>query len=74
MARTRAEHLQWCKDRALPYAEAGDKTQAIASMLSDLNKWDEPLYEKDLITLMFQDATFFRSTPAELKDWINGFN
>lgn len=38
---TRAEHLQWCKDRALEYANANDLQQAFASMASDLRKHPE---------------------------------
>ena len=38
---TRAEHLQWAKDRALEYADRGDMTNAIASMCSDLRKHPE---------------------------------
>ena len=38
---TRAEHLAWCKRRALEYVDAGDLTQGFASMMSDLNKHDE---------------------------------
>lgn len=38
---TRAEHLAWCKDRALMYLDSGDITQAMASFASDLNKHSE---------------------------------
>ncbi len=34
----RAEHLAWCKTRALEYVEGGDLAGAIASMMSDLTK------------------------------------
>ena len=37
----RSEHLQWCKDRALEYVNAGDNQQAMTSMISDLRKHDE---------------------------------
>ena len=37
---TREEHLQWCKDRALQYVDAGNTQEAFASMGSDLNKHD----------------------------------
>lgn len=36
---TRAEHLQWAKDRALAYLP--DTSQAMASFVSDLGKHDE---------------------------------
>ena len=32
----RAEHLKWCKDRAMKYVVAGDFNGAVTSMLSDL--------------------------------------
>ena len=35
---TRDEHLQWCKDRAMEYVNAGDLQNAVASMMSDLTK------------------------------------
>jgi hypothetical protein len=38
---TRQEHLNWCKTRALEYANSGNYQEAIASMLSDLGKHPE---------------------------------
>lgn len=38
---TRAEHLQWCKNRAMEYVRAGDLQQTVTSMLSDLSKHEE---------------------------------
>jgi len=38
---TRAEHLSWCKDRALEYVDNGDWEQGMASMFSDLTKHEE---------------------------------
>lgn len=37
----RAEHLEWCKQRARDYLAERDIDNAIASMLSDLNKHPE---------------------------------
>lgn len=34
----RAEHLQWCKNRAMEYVDRGEINDALASMGSDLNK------------------------------------
>ncbi len=39
--RTRQEHLEFCKERALEYLDRGDIANAITSMLSDLNKHEE---------------------------------
>lgn len=38
---TRNEHLDWCKKSALEYCDAGDPTQALTSMFSDLSKHPE---------------------------------
>jgi hypothetical protein len=38
---TRAEHLAWCKERALEYLDMGDRVNAMASMISDLGKHPE---------------------------------
>ena len=38
---TRAQHLQWCKDRAMQYVNSGDLVEAVTSMASDLGKHDE---------------------------------
>ncbi|MGH3813435.1 MAG: hypothetical protein ACRDUV_13435 [Pseudonocardiaceae bacterium] len=35
---SRAEHLAWCKQRALEYVDQGDLQNAFASMASDLGK------------------------------------
>ena len=36
--RSRAEHLAWCKQRALEYADLGDVATAHASLASDMSK------------------------------------
>ena len=38
---TRAEHLQWCKERANEYVNRGELVEGITSMMSDLSKHDE---------------------------------
>jgi len=38
---TRAEHLEWCKQRAREYLDHGELANAVASMLSDLTKHPE---------------------------------
>lgn len=39
--RTRQEHLQFCKDRAMEYVKRGDLIEAVTSMMSDLGKHPE---------------------------------
>ncbi len=73
---TRAEHLQWCKDRALEYVEIGDNQQAFASMISDLRKHDDTEASAKMggelgMMLMLSGNL---STPKQMTDFINGFN
>ena len=69
----RAEHLQWCKDRALEYADRGDVAQAVASMGSDLRK--HPGTENhsgvELMMMLAMAGQFDR--PGELRRFIEGF-
>lgn len=74
MSKTREEHLAWCKERALQIVNSGDPSGAVASMVSDLGKWDEPLYDPDTLRLLSADGLLFRKTPADVKNWIEGFN
>ncbi len=72
--RTRAEHLAWCKARALEYVEAGDFNEAFASMGSDLNKHSETqdhIGMKLGIMLMLGGRL---GTAHEMRKFIEGFN
>lgn len=71
---TRDEHLSWCKTRALQVLDSGDVAGAMASMMSDLGKWDRPLYQPPMLSVLMMDAMKFRQTPAQMRDWIEGFN
>lgn len=72
---SRVKHLQWCKDRALEYANMDDKQNAIASMISDLGKWDGgAMYDAALLSTMMMDAMMFREKKEDIINWINGFN
>ena len=70
MSRTRAEHLQWCKQRALAYLP-DDPQQAFASMASDLNKHEETRghlgIEVGFMLLMTNNL-------VEMRSFIEGFN
>jgi hypothetical protein len=70
----REEHLARCKQEAIAILEAGDLTGAIASMISDLRKAEEPVYDAMELRAFLVDALFFRNTPDEVRDWINSFN
>ena len=70
----RDEHLAWCKERALEYADRGDMANAIASMGSDLNKHPdtEGHTGMELMMMMAMAGQFDR--PGELRKFIEGFN
>lgn len=72
--RTRAEHLQWCKDRAMEYVNAGDGDAAFASFTSDMRKHPETIGHSALMlgSQMFFSGQLVRR--AEMTKWIQGFN
>ena len=71
MTRTREEHLQWCKDRALEYLNRGDIKNAVTSMMSDLNKHPETETSGVLVQLgMFY---ILENDHAGAQRWIEGF-
>ncbi len=69
---TRADHLAWCKRRALEYLDAGDVQNAIASMMSDMNKHSECGVNVYLAMLGMMHARDHDATAA--RRWIEGFN
>ena len=71
---TRDEHLAWCKSRALEYVDCGKLQDAVASMLSDLREWDEPLYTEMAFNVIAMDGMMFCKTADQVRHWIEGFN
>lgn len=72
---TRAEHLAWCKERALEYVDAGDLANAVASMGSDLQKHPETGNTSSLAYLLRLGMMYYdQGDPAAVRRWINGFN
>lgn len=71
---TRAEHLAWCKKRALEYVDAGDMNQAFASMASDLGKHPETQGHGGMELGMMMLMGGFLSQPQKMREFINGFN
>ncbi len=70
----RAEHLQWCKLRALGYVDSGDISNAVACMCSDLSKHPETANHAGIqlgSMLMFGGQM---NTPEDARKWIDGFN
>lgn len=68
---SRAEHLAWCKERALEYANRGDRKNALASMMSDLSK--HPETEK-LVQVAASTILTVEDDPSSVRRWVEGFN
>ena len=66
--RTRADHLNWAKQRALKYVELGDLPNALASMMSDLEKHPETRMNPMLPMLGTQEI---QHGPEAMRKWIN---
>lgn len=70
----RAEHVEWCKQRALEYVDRGALGDAIASMGSDLKKHPDtenhPAIELG-ITMMITGEL---GSEHAMRKFINGFN
>ncbi len=71
---TRAEHLKWCKDRALEYVDLGDTSQAYASMVSDMRKHTETENHIGIELGMMMLMGGHLSTQEEMRKFILGFN
>lgn len=71
---TRAEHLEWCKRRALQYVDAGDVQQAFASMGSDLNKHPDTRNHSGMELGMMLLMGGQLSRPDQMRRFIEGFN
>ena len=68
---TRAEHVQWCKDRAMEYLDHGDLAGAVTSMTSDMSKRDDCNMSQVLLPLgmMYVINHDFDG----VKRWVEGF-
>lgn len=75
MTTPRAEHLAWCKQRALEYVDAGDLSQALASMMSDMRKHPET-DTPEVATLLTLEGTrcVGANDTAAMRRLIEGFN
>lgn len=73
---TRAEHLAWCKARALEYVDAGDLEQAFASMISDLGKHPRTASSQGIGSMLGMGLKIngHLNTAALMRDFIEGFN
>ncbi len=71
---TREDHLAWCKQRAIEYVDAGDLTNAYASMCSDLGKHKETAGHSAMELGMMLKINGHLDSPAEMRKFIEGFN
>ena len=72
---TRAEHLQWCKDRAMEYVNEGNLLEAVTSMMSDLGKHPETSCHGALAMLgLLAAQQAQRGNREEVVRYIQGFN
>lgn len=71
---SRDEHLEWCKKRALEYAERGDFREAITSMLSDISKHPETKSEMLSQLGVSMMVSGLLNTRQDVIRFIEGFN
>lgn len=72
---TRAEHLQWCKTRAMQYVRMGDYEGAVSSMLSDLRKHEETRNAATGVCAQLGMMELLRGPTREgMARYIDGFN
>lgn len=77
MAATRAEHLKWCKERAIAEFDFSGRPQdAMASMISDLGKHPGTADSVRLAATLGMQlvANGHMSTRAQVVEFVNGFN
>lgn len=73
--RTREDHLQWCKDRAMEYVNKNDFANAVTSMLSDLEKHAETAQSASgILAQLGMFELMNRPTKESISKYIEGFN
>lgn len=71
---TRAEHLEWCKQRAREYLDRRDIANAVTSMLSDLSKHPETAKSSEGALAMLGILTIQQGDLNKARRFIEGFN
>lgn len=73
---TRAEHLQWCKDRAIAVVNGGSVHHALASMVSDLSKHRETAGQVEIVGELGMSLILggHLDLAHRMIDFINGVN
>lgn len=75
MGRSRAEHLQWAKDRALEYVDRGQLMGAFSSFAADIAK--HPEIQNDVTDTLLTTvglSLVLNGSAAQLREFIEGFN
>lgn len=65
-----ADHIAWCRRRATEYVEAGQLQEAVAGLLSDLQKHPATLHHK-IPTVAMQGFVAAQEGPAEVLAWLD---
>lgn len=73
MAMTREQHMAWCKRRAHEYLDKGDVQNAVASMMSDLQKHPETEVRSPALNMLGIMAAQ-NNNVEEARRYIDGFN
>lgn len=69
---TRAEHLEWAKERAREYLDKGDYAEAYASFVSDQGKHPELQYDQFLLSMGMRHV--MSGDGRQVRQFIEGFN
>lgn len=70
------EHLKYCKQRAMEYIELNQPVQAVASMSSDLMKYDETRTEENIERIKIGHRLLIAGAdtePSVIQTWIEQF-
>lgn len=74
MKKSREEHLDWCKNRAIELVNDGNLQEAYASMCSDLSKHPETMNHSAMELGLMLMVSGNLSTKDEMIKFIEGFN
>jgi len=74
VSKTRAEHLEWCKQRALEYVDRGKLGDAMASMCSDLKKHPDTESHPAMALGVIMMVNGELGSEHTMREFINGFN
>lgn len=70
---TPREHLDWCVERAMEYADAGDMPSAWASFGSDVLKHEQTAYIASHTLFGMAMMSGIYRTPRDFRDFISGW-